>query len=50
MIQLLKHILHTSLTFLALAYAVTDLEFVHAKSKCYLKTSMMIIIGEQTSQ
>ena len=29
---------------------VIDLEFVHAKSKCYLKTSIMIIIGEQSSK
>ena len=30
--------------------SVIDLEFVHAKSKCFLKTSIMIIIGEQSSK
>ena len=29
---------------------VIDFEFLHAKSKCYLKTSIMIIIGEQSSK
>ena len=29
---------------------VIDLEFIHAKSKCYLKTSIVIIIGEQSSK
>ena len=29
---------------------VTDLEFVHANSKCYLKTSIIVIIGEQGSR
>ena len=29
---------------------VINLEFAHAKSKCYLKTSIMIIIGEQSSK
>ena len=27
-----------------------DLEFVHANSKCYLKTSIIVIIGEQSSR
>ena len=29
---------------------VIDLEFAHAKLKFYLKTSIMIIIGEQSSK
>ena len=29
---------------------VIDLEFVHANSKCYLKMSIIVIIGEQSSR
>ena len=29
---------------------VIDLQFVHAKSKRYLKVSIMLIIGEQSSR
>ena len=32
------------------ARGVIDLEFVHPNSKCYLKTSIIVIIGEQSSE
>ena len=43
--QLYDYIAHNSVN-----RSVIDLEFVNAKSKCYLKTSIMIIFGEQSSK
>ena len=34
----------------AFTNTVIDLEFVHANSKCYLKTSIILITGEQSSK